>query len=254
MPDPSISIATRQLSLGLRGAGTILLLVFLGLIVLDSTLLQLSTRLISAGIVRSVSDDEIGLLKDAIGRVLSPCVVFLVTWCSLKLRFRPVSSIELFQEFGLTPVSYALLIGSFCGGIAYHSILEYLLIPLFPPKAGLIPHPASGMFELSTGAIALAIVGGALLAPIAEEFLFRGVIYKALEQHWNKIVSIIVVSVVFSLIHPGAISSGYWLTHVSLFVFPLLLALSREVTGSLGSPILLHAGYNISEYIGYLYK
>jgi len=107
---------------------------------------------------------------------------------------------------------------------------------------------------MSTGIIFFVAIGGVVLAPIAEEFLFRGVLYKALEQRWNRITSVIVVSVVFSLIHTGEISSGYWLTHVSLFLFPILLALSRVATKSLGSPIMLHAGYNLSEYVGYLYR
>jgi membrane protease YdiL (CAAX protease family) len=249
VPDLSLRVETSQFRLGVSGAGAILLLVFLILIVVDVAALQFAPRL-----APGVSDAEIDLLKSAAARFISPCFVFLVTWCSLKLKFKGASSRELFREFGLIPVSRTGLAASFCGGVAYHSILEYVLIPLFPARGGLTPHPTSALFESSIGIIVFVVIGGVILAPIAEEFLFRGVLYKALEQHWNRIASVIVVSVVFSLIHPGAISSGYWLTHVSLFVFPILLALSRVATGSLSNPIMLHAGYNLSEYAGYLYR
>jgi membrane protease YdiL (CAAX protease family) len=254
VPDPLPSHVTGQLNLGLKGAGSMLLLVILGALVSDVALSLLLASIPSAWLTSAFAAYVLNALKAGLPRVLPPCVVFLVTWCSLKRKFRQVSSRELFREFGLTPASHSIQLCSLCGGIAYFLLLDYVLIPLFPPSAGQLPHPPSDLCGLSISATIGEIVAGVLLAPIAEEFLFRGVLYNSLKQHWNRSASIIIVSIMFSLLHPDAIAYAYWLTHVSLFLFPLLLALSREVTGSLSSPIFLHAGYNLAEYVAYLYE
>ena len=77
-----------------------------------------------------------------------------------------------------------------------------------------------------------------ILAPFAEEILFRGFLYAWLKSLWPKWVALVFSAFVFALIHQ----------HLPVF-FPLMLlgfvlALLYERTGSLWSSIALHALFN----------
>lgn len=86
-----------------------------------------------------------------------------------------------------------------------------------------------------------------LLAPIGEEILFRGVLWRALEQwRFNRWVVFAVTSVVFSV------------AHLELLRTPLLLVLSipvglaRLVTGNLLAAVVAHQANNFLPAVGLL--
>jgi len=80
-----------------------------------------------------------------------------------------------------------------------------------------------------------------VIAPIAEEFFFRGFFYGAL-RNWRGVVpAAIVTGVVFGAIHAG---SADWQFLVPLGVFGFLLCMLRERTGSLYPGIVLHCANN----------
>lgn len=80
----------------------------------------------------------------------------------------------------------------------------------------------------------------AMVAPIAEELLFRGWIYTSLRSSFGLWPAIVVSAALFALVH-------YENTHLyALAVFPLGLALAaiRERTGSVKASMLFHATNN----------
>lgn len=84
------------------------------------------------------------------------------------------------------------------------------------------------------------------LAPLVEEWLFRGVIQQGLVAHLGVAGGIFVTALLFALGHGGeGISAQSWTAVVAkIFVLGLALGWVRHVTCSLFAAILLHAGVN----------
>lgn len=84
----------------------------------------------------------------------------------------------------------------------------------------------------------LLIFYACLLAPFAEEIIFRGYIYAAVKRYTGPLFSMVVVGLLFSVVHlniPAAIP---------LWAFAIILTLAYELSGSLWVPIGIHALFN----------
>lgn len=112
------------------------------------------------------------------------------------------------------------------------------------PGGGLSPGD-SGLWGL-----AFALVSACLLAPVAEEMLYRGVLFRSCRNRLGVIPAALLSSFVFALLH---FYDGYGLASVGVFGFSC--ALLYSATGSLTSVIALHMLYNtaikIPEWIVY---
>ena len=90
---------------------------------------------------------------------------------------------------------------------------------------------------------ALALVAAVLLAPIAEELLFRGLLYRALRRRRSVAVAAVVSAVLFAVVHLD-VAVTQPLALVGLTLVGVVLAVVYERTGSLLVPVAAHAGYN----------
>jgi len=102
-------------------------------------------------------------------------------------------------------------------------------------------HPAlEYLRRFSTSWKLLAVVQAAVLAPLAEEVFFRGLLQSFLRRQLNSPrIAILIVSVIFAAMHhdqPQAIPA--------LLALSLALGYNYERTGRLTSPILIHAIFN----------
>lgn len=92
----------------------------------------------------------------------------------------------------------------------------------------------------------VVIVFAVVVAPFCEELFFRGLAYPALKQRWGTPMAITVVSVLFALIH----------LHVPSLPLLLMLAvgltLAYEYTGSLVTPVTMHALFNLLNVVAIL--
>lgn len=78
----------------------------------------------------------------------------------------------------------------------------------------------------------------AVIAPIIEELIFRGYLYKAWRfTRLGFVGALILISALFSLIHAA---QYHWPTLLVIFCFAMLLGAAREKTGSVLVPMLLH--------------
>lgn len=82
--------------------------------------------------------------------------------------------------------------------------------------------------------VLLAVV----VAPIAEELIFRGYLYGVLRKYTGRLSAILLSSLLFAAIHLHAPSFA------GLFILAVVLALVYERTGSLWAPIAMHAVFN----------
>jgi membrane protease YdiL (CAAX protease family) len=80
------------------------------------------------------------------------------------------------------------------------------------------------------------------LAPVAEEILFRGILYPLMRRISNPCAAIWVTSVIFGVFHMNA------MTFLPLTLLGATLALLYEKTGNLMSPILAHSLFNLANF------
>lgn len=84
----------------------------------------------------------------------------------------------------------------------------------------------------------LAFMSLVVLAPIAEELLFRGYLYGRLKKYMPIWLAILATSVTFGFVH------GAWNLAVDTFALSVIMCVLRESTGSLWASILLHMAKN----------
>lgn len=83
-----------------------------------------------------------------------------------------------------------------------------------------------------------------VIAPVAEEILFRGYLFGKLKKFVPIWIAILITSLLFGVIH------GNWNVAIDTFSLSVVLCLLRLSTGSLWAPILLHMTKNgIAFYI-----
>jgi uncharacterized protein len=99
--------------------------------------------------------------------------------------------------------------------------------------------------ELTRGGLStlLAFVAAVVLAPVAEELLFRGFLFTALLRRRGVHVAALVSSLVFAVVHVD-VALTQPLALVGLLIVGMALAYAYERSGSLLVPIAGHAAFN----------
>lgn len=80
----------------------------------------------------------------------------------------------------------------------------------------------------------LAFITLVIMAPIAEETLFRGYLYGKIKKYVPTWAAILITSVTFGLVH------GQWNVGLDVFALSLVLCVLREISGSIWPSIWLH--------------
>lgn len=162
-------------------------------------------------------------------------VIFFSLFFSFK-RIRQFTIKALDFSVMLVPRTYALMLLS----MICFMIIQYLLIGVWGIDDS-SQQPNDLGFESSDSSphwskFLLLYISIALLTPIKEELLFRGIIHRFFEYRYNFWIGFIVSSVIFGLMHTGfpisAISMG------------MILVLLYRLTNSLIPPIVLHIFWN----------
>lgn len=86
--------------------------------------------------------------------------------------------------------------------------------------------------------VAWTVVLACLVGPVAEELLFRGVLYPAVRRRLSRVAAMLISAALFSLIHTNVI--GF----LPILLLGCLLAYLYERTGSLISPLAIHVVHN----------
>jgi membrane protease YdiL (CAAX protease family) len=90
------------------------------------------------------------------------------------------------------------------------------------------------------GEIVLFFIVGGMVGPVAEEFLFRGILY-GFFRRWGVVVALVLTTLIFVLAHP--VNQTIPLTQI---VGGLVFAVAYEVEGSLLVPIIIHVLGNMA--------
>ena len=87
--------------------------------------------------------------------------------------------------------------------------------------------------------IALLLLGIAVIAPVAEEVFFRGMLYPALRRHLHWSLATLLNACLFAIPHGRSMM-------FQTFLLALVACIMMEFTGTLLIPVLLHVGTNLS--------
>src|SRR5262249_31151109 len=142
-------------------------------------------------------------------------------------------------------------------GIGLAIIMQFVQQLLPMPKS----LPMERYFETTAGAYLMAVFG-TLIAPPAEEFLFRGFLYPALARWFARIMlrtgkwsdpakaavagtvlSVALTAAGFALIHSPQLAHSLAPLGV-LFTVGLVITAARAFSGSLSAGLLIHVAYN----------
>ena len=86
-----------------------------------------------------------------------------------------------------------------------------------------------------------------VIAPIVEEIIFRGYIYRLLKSKIPIVFSMIISSTLFAIIHFNVLS------YILLFVLSVFLTYTYERNGSIVCPIIIHSLFNLIMCIFIIY-
>ena len=123
----------------------------------------------------------------------------------------------------------AMVYGASGGNVAPQDVVEFL-------KSA----------ESSRDRIAVLVMA-IVVAPLAEELIFRGYLYPVGKKYLGSFFSAAFTAALFAVLHGHAASIP------ALFTLALCLALSYEKTGSLLVPMIMHAVFNAVSVAGILY-
>ncbi len=100
--------------------------------------------------------------------------------------------------------------------------------------------------------LAMAFAGLVIIAPIAEEIVFRGFLYGTLRRNnVRKWLAIVVTSLVFASLHlfGGTGEALLWIAFIDVFILSLILCYLRERTGTIWASIGVHAAKNFLTFL-----
>lgn len=89
----------------------------------------------------------------------------------------------------------------------------------------------------------LAVIFYGILAPVVEEMVFRGILYRELKQNMGKIGAMVGSALFFGAFHGNIVQMVYGT------IMGIFLAIYYEKYGTIAAPILFHGGANIIVYI-----
>lgn len=97
--------------------------------------------------------------------------------------------------------------------------------------------------EIFSGGVIFTILRAVILAPLCEELLFRGLVFRRLKNYTNFWVGALVSAALFGLYHMNLIQGIY------AFLLGILLAGVYQKYDNLWAPVLLHFGANLLSVI-----
>jgi membrane protease YdiL (CAAX protease family) len=194
--------------------------------------------LLSVPLARAGRAPELTLLLAFVG---AGCLVTLVAL--LVFRRNRVPDLMLALGFIRSPARHisrpsAIALGLGSGAVAATVALAYLWVARrLPSLASGFEEAQKSVSDLDAGGRRWMLIVSVLAAPVFEEFIFRGILYRGFRRSVRAPVAIGASALVFALVHPAS-------TALPVFVMAALAASAYERTGWLATPVVAHMTYN----------
>jgi membrane protease YdiL (CAAX protease family) len=172
----------------------------------------------------------------------SALFVIIVIAVTLFLRARQIAVGRLFglhssRPFFIVKTGLSLILAALPLVFAASTLVQWIAGEELEPQE-VVRYFSHAAEHAQWGRVILAAVFGVIVAPATEEFLFRGYFYGVLRRYLGVLPALILISALFASIHLSLPS------FLPLFLLAGCLTLAYEATGSLWTPILMHACFN----------
>ncbi len=162
------------------------------------------------------------------------------------MKLRKISIVELFGlnrvTFWKIPLlAFGLLLGIFPLLGATGAISKHFIGPDAQPQE-VVKFFQQAVQEGDSHSVLITLLIGGLLAPIAEELMFRGYFYGLCKRYIGIIAGLVLNSLLFSAMHANLAALP------SLWVLAIALTLAYEITGCLLVPIAMHSLFNLTMF------
>ncbi len=127
--------------------------------------------------------------------------------------------------------------------------LLWILILKFLINAGwgisLEPQSLINIFENqnSYSSLFLLFILAIIIAPLAEELVFRAIVYRFIKNRAPAFLAMLLSSILFSLLHMNVVS------FFSLVIVGISLCLAYEMSGNIMVPVFFHSAFNLNSII-----
>jgi uncharacterized protein len=184
---------------------------------------------------------------------ISATIVQDLSFIGAALLFANISARPRPEQFGLRPTRFWPAVGWMAAAFAAFYVFTLIWVSIL----GVSPDDTKLPDELgvkdSTYALLAVAFLVAVVAPMAEEFFFRGFFYGALRNWKGPWPAAVLTGLVFGAIHLGSAEAAFLLP---LGFFGFSLCLLRERTGSLYPGIALHCinnslAFGVSQHWGW---
>ncbi len=211
------------------------------LLILASMFMGLFVSLTFQGLLENTANstllDRLVIILGELAILLPPIII---------LKQRRVDLIQVLPLKAVSTITIIMAVVFVIGVIGLVSVFEVIMVPFFP-----VPEFLSQLeLELSKGTfleILILLIAGSLVAPVVEEFLFRGILQQSLFYRYGSLLPAMVVpTVIFALFHVAYLF--YFPAFLELITLALMLAWLMAKTGNLIIPIMVHGLFNLSSF------
>ncbi|NBG86923.1 CPBP family intramembrane glutamic endopeptidase [Isachenkonia alkalipeptolytica] len=156
-----------------------------------------------------------------------------IFWIAYKVQRKSISKALGIKKLKTREIPATLFTGVFFSLFLFALMSLTNIHRLFPSHGEVMEAivPVEGNFLL----IFLSV---AIVVPLFEEVMHRGIIYQQLKKGFSVPMAIIFQALIFGVFHFN------WLQGIYAFIGGIVLALLYEYTKSLWAPILMHMGWN----------
>ncbi len=194
---------------------------------------------ISIGFLIPIKDSfTLYMLSFCLFGLMISTLILWINYQKEKLSFG--LSIENLKYVIWTPLIYliTIILLLFVGLLNQYLLTNFFDIEIKPQEILEKFKELENSFEIS-----IFVIASAVIAPIYEELLFRGIIFPKLIQKTNFIIALLLSSLLFAVLH----------FHLSallpLFVLSIILSITYLYTSTIWASISLHALFNLISII-----
>lgn len=179
----------------------------------------------------SMSTNALQTLYSALVYVVSLAITIFVPWKLAKSKTTRdelgLRGLPTWTDILLAPVGFIVF-------MIVAVILVAILQSIFPGINWNESQDVGFSNLISSSDFILAFISLVVVAPVAEELIFRGWLYGKLRAKIPAIPAMLVVSILFGIVH------GQWNVGVTVFVMSIAMCTLREITGTIWGGILIH--------------
>lgn len=166
--------------------------------------------------------------------IVAGVVAFVLYFTHFKARNQSLWTISRFRKF--KPIQGLLAFSAGISAIFLSSIIVQFVAYVFPNAYERFLQMVE---RLELGGFVPLFIAVVIVAPFIEEVMFRGLVFRVLEQKYALVTTVLVQGILFGAYHMNIIQGAY------AAVLGVILGLSLIWTGSIWIPIIIHFGNNL---------